>query len=189
VDYKKIHGSITPADNTRVVKPDHSPIKPTDLFTSRSDILSNKVTEDKSRISFFENIHYWSWRYALKAGMRFPWRAAHLIATILIFSNAIVIAFTVFEITPVDNKDTKGFIGLTLLDIILSADLALYNGRNYCGKKNEYGGVIWDENYCILSSRYDNMTRGQKQKHKRTFWLYLTLSTVTSILFLYFLLS
>jgi hypothetical protein len=156
---------------------------------SRGNVLSTKVAEDKPWISFFENIHYWGWRYALKTGMRYPWNFAHFIAIILTFSNAITIAFIVFEITHIDNEDTRGFIGLTLFDIIFVADLVLYNDKKYCSKRNEHGGVVWNEYYCILSDRYDNMTRVQKQKYKRTFLIYLTLSTVTCILLLCFLLS
>jgi uncharacterized membrane protein YdbT with pleckstrin-like domain len=142
---------------------------------NRKNIDSTKVAEDKPGISFFENVIYWIWYYSRKTEAMYPWMFGVSITSMLKFSNTAIIAFTVFRITNINNEKTMALIVASLFIIILIADMVQYDSNKY---------TCYIEKHCILASGYDNMTRGQKQRYKRTFLIYLTLSTVTGILFL-----
>jgi len=123
------------------------------------------------KISFFENIIYWFWYYSSKIKVAFPWGLAQLLISILEYLNVALIVYIVLRVTNVNNLDIKGSVFGLLFPVIFIINLVLYRSKKYCIQKVKCG-LAWNEKYCILKEKYDNMSQEQKSKCKTTFFVY-----------------
>jgi hypothetical protein len=146
---------------------------------NKNNIISNKDTKSKSNISFFENIIYWLWHYSMKNRVRFPWSVAQAIVSTLKFFN---LSFAVFVVLNLINIFHVNYWNLIVLfPIIWTFDMIVYKSQKYCIEKNKQG-EIWDEKYCILDDKYNNISPKERKEHKNTFFIYLFITIITSVI-------
>jgi hypothetical protein len=146
--------------------------------------FSSKIVNSKYNISFIENILYWLWYYGKKIKAIAPWNGAWIISCILTFLNLAFIPFIILNI-----MDCKFNVLLYLYIIIIAIYMIKYNSKKYCTIKDKRTNImVWDDNHCILTEKYDNMSNKQRRKHKRIFIIYvvstIAVTVVTLLIFL-----
>jgi hypothetical protein len=113
----------------------------------------------------------------------YPWSFARAVTSMLKSSNVAVIAFIIIKTINIDNSENAaGFAIFSLCAIIIIADTVIYDSRIYCVLKNKQGKV-WDEKYCILKEKYDNLSQSTRKRRKIFFYLYLTITVTTNTVF------
>jgi hypothetical protein len=145
-------------------------------MNDRKNIISNKDI----KISFFENIIYWLWYYSLKTRAYFPWTFAQLIVSVSKFFNTAIIWLIILKITGIDDKEFMHLIVIAF-PVIGIIDMIIFDSRKYSIKKTKYY-IVWDEKYCILTDKYDNMPIKQKRNYKRNFLIYMIISIMVSVI-------
>ena len=136
----------------------------------------------KKTVSFFENILYWLWLYTQRMGIGLPFKSALFFLFALALSNlmsvAIIsyLAYTVLcdamDIPYVLlDREKNAVIFLLLFLPTLFYFQVRYRGGKYCKKKRQR--FWWDNGkYCILMDYFDKLTQTQKQKYRKTFFIY-----------------
>ena len=130
----------------------------------------SKDIKNNSKVSFFENIFYWTWYYTPKGGL--PDRSF----SVIVLSQYANFMFCVSLVLTVLNNDTiivlyKMDQRLTILPLaVVFIALYLVNMKIYDKKK-----------YHTLKSQYDYISKEQIKKNKRTFFIYIIISIITAI--------
>lgn len=142
--------------------------------------------------SFLENIIYWLWLYSKRLGAYFPFKTAEIVLALLLLSNLMPVAIIAFlgymlicsemNIPPLILDSEKIATGLVLSYVIVVSYVMLrYKDKKYCTVRRQ-GVWVWSEKYCILTDYYDNITPKQIQKCRKTFYIYLVVSILTTII-------